>query len=85
MKWLLFLSYHPPSQSDIYSEHYEQFLLTGDFNAEDKEPILNDFLYQHDAKNIVKGKTCFKSIENPSCIDLVITISINTSQNTTAI
>ena len=70
---------------DIYSEHYEKFILTGDFNAEDKEPILNNFLYQYDAKNIVKDKTCFKSIENPSCIDLIITNSRNSFKNTTAI
>ena len=97
IKWLLFGTYHPPSQFDqyyfenlskaldIYSEHYEKFILTGDFNAEDKEPILNNFLYQYDAKNIVKDKTCFKSIENPSCIDLIITNSRNSFQNTTAI
>ena len=27
----------------------------------------------HSAKNIVKEETCFKSIENPSCIDLFLT------------
>ena len=97
MKWLLFGSYHPPSQSDkyyfknlskaldIYTEYYEKFILTGDFNAEDKEPILNDFLYQYHAKNIVKDKTCFKSIENPSCIDLIKTNSRNSFQNITVI
>ena len=97
IKWLLLGSYHPPSQSDqyyfenlskaldIYTEHYEKFILPGDFNAEDKEPILNEFLYQYDAKNIVKDKICFKSIENPSCIDLIITNSRNSFQNTTVI
>ena len=46
-KWLLFGSYHPPSQSDeyffhqvkkgidMYSKFYERFMLIGDFNAEE--------------------------------------------------
>ena len=76
-RWLLFGTYHPPSQSD--KEYFEQvgltldvysdcgkFLLTGDFNAEDSESCLKDFLYHYDAKNLVKQKTCFKSVENPS-------------------
>ena len=52
-KWLLFGTYHPPSQSDNYYfdsltkaldqylEKYDKFLLAGDFNAEDTEPCLN--------------------------------------------
>ena len=48
-KWLIFGTYHPPSQSDefyfenvsnaldIYTQSYDKFLLIGDFNAEDSE------------------------------------------------
>ena len=71
---------HPPNQNDQYffnnlgnaldkySQDYERFLLIGDFNAEDTEPCLSEFLYEHDAENIVKDKTCFKSLNNPSCL-----------------
>ena len=52
--------------------------IVGDFNAEDSEPCLKNFLYQYDAKNIVKQKTCFKSTDNPSCIDLFLTNSYRT-------
>ena len=45
----------------------------GDFNAEEKELFMEAFLYLHNLKNLVKHKTCFKSTENPSCIDLFIT------------
>ena len=96
-KWLIFGTYHPPSQNDeyyfknisssldLYCQHYEKFLLIGDFNAEDSEPCLSQFLFEHEAKNIVKHKTCFKSIENPSCIDLFITNHPNHFQNTLSI
>ena len=38
----------------MYNQSYDKFLLIGDFNAEDTEPCLSQFLYQYDAKNIVK-------------------------------
>ena len=39
-------------------------------------------LYEHNSKNLVKDKTCFKSLENPSCIDLFLTNSPLSFQNT---
>ena len=72
-KWLLFGSYRPPSQLvnyyfdkvsnslDMYIAKYDKFLLAGDFNAEDSEPELCDFLDKYGAKNIVKDKTCYKT------------------------
>ena len=96
-KWLLFGTYHPPSQSnsyffesltkamDIYLGGYDRFLLAGDFNCEESEQHLKSFLDQYHAINIVKEKTCFKSVNNPSCIDLFITNQSRSFQNTTAI
>ena len=88
-KWLVVCCYHPPSQNDNYffynlgkaldslNSNYEKFLLIGDFNSEDHETEITNFLNNHDAKNIVKQKTCFKNILNPSCVDLFITNSPN--------
>ena len=86
--------YHPPNQNDQYffnnlgnaldkySQDYERFLLIGDFNAEDTEPCLSEFLYEHNAENIVMDKTCFKSLNNPNCIDLFLTNFPSSFQNT---
>ena len=52
---------------DIYNQFYDKFLLIGDFNAQDSETCLSEFLYQYEAKNIVRDKTCFKNPENASC------------------
>ena len=54
---LLFATYHSPSQDckyfsydevgkslDKYSQIYNTFLLIGDFNAEESEPVLAQFL-----------------------------------------
>ena len=93
-KFLLLATYHPPSQSDEYffdnitktldkyAHSYEKVLLAGDFNAQDNEPGINNFISEHNLKNIVKDPTCFKSSENPTCIDLFITNFPNSFQST---
>ena len=75
-KWLLFGTYHPPSQMDdlyfdsvgrafdIYNDKYDEILLAGDFNAEDNENILKNFIELYNLHNLVKEKTCFKSFLN---------------------
>ena len=60
-------------------------MLVGDFNAEESEPCLSQFLYEYNAKNIVKENTCVKNALNPSCIDLFITNSPLSFQNTIAV
>ena len=60
-------------------------MLVGDFNAEESEPSLSQFLYEYNAKKSVKENTCFKNELNPSCIDLFTTNSLLSFQNTTAI
>ena len=42
----------------------------------------HQFLFEYDAKNIASEKKCFKSKDNPTCIDLFITNSPNGFQNT---
>ena len=70
-KWLLFGTYHPPTQSDSYYfnnldttldlySHYDKKLLVVDFNTKVSD-VLSTFLYQHDLENLVKDKTCFKN------------------------
>ena len=92
-KWLLFGTYHPPSQNDQYYfdtiekaldryRHFENVLLVGDFNAEEHEICMDNFLVQNDLKNLVKEKTCYKNPENPSCIDLFLTSVPSSFQNT---
>ena len=69
----------------MYIPKYERFLLTGDFNSEDSESAMGDFLNLYGAKNIQKEDTCFKNVDNPSCIDLFLTNSPMSFQNTTVL
>ena len=99
-KFILFGTYHSPNPDygidnddyfeqislalDVYSS-YEKFLLAGDFNVDRNDCSLKDFLYQHNAKNLVKEATCFKNPDNPSCIDLFLTNSSQSFQGTTTV
>ena len=69
---------------DVYS-NYDRFLLAGDFNVQIGESSIDDFLTAYGANNLVKDFTCFKSLTNPSCIDLFLTNSSNSFQSTTTV
>ena len=59
--------------------------MLGDFNAEDTEPIVSEFLEQYEVKNIMKNKTCFKNPDRPTRIDLFLTNSPHNIQSTMTI
>ena len=93
VKWLLFGTYHPPSQNDQnYFEaldkaldcyiSYDRIVLTGDFNSEEQETCMETFLCQHNLTNIVKESTCFKNSSKPSTFDLFLTNNNSDFQNT---
>ena len=69
---------------DVYSR-YDKFLLAGDFNVVENDHCLGEFMADFHAKNLVKEPTCFKNLSNPSCIDLFITNSYRSFQNTTTV
>ena len=65
--------------------NYDKFLIAGDLNVQEHESSIQDFLIEFSAKNLVKDKTCFKNLDNPSCIDLFLTNSSQSFQNTTTV
>ena len=93
-KWLLSCSYNPTRKNivnhvrkistglDQFSATYDKLILLGDFNVEPEEVNMSDFLNIYNLRNLVKQKTCYKNPENPSCIDLILTNSHRSFQNT---
>ena len=55
--------------------NYENVILLGNFNDEVEEKNLPNFISVHNLKTLIKQKTSFKNIENPTCIDLILTNS----------
>ena len=56
---------------DIYSKFHDEYMIAGDYNAEESEPCLSQFLFEMNTEN-VKEPTCFKSRSNPNSTDLLI-------------
>ena len=92
-KWLLECSYNPyrdkitPHLGNISTAldklfiDYENVILLGDFNDEVEEKNLPNFMSVHNLETFIKQRTCFKNPENPACIDLILTNSPRSFQN----
>ena len=84
-KWLLCCSYNPQKGNitshmqhlsqglDRHLPNYDNVLILGDFNSEPNDSCLENFCQLYGFSNLVNEPTCFKSLENPSCIDLFLT------------
>ena len=57
---------------ETYSS-YEKSLFIGDFSTEISEPRIDSLIYEHKLHNLVKEKTCFITVYNPSCTDHLLT------------
>ena len=56
-----------------------------DFNSEMREDEMKNFCETYDLINLISEPTCFKSTENPSCIDVMLTIRNNSFENSIAL
>ena len=95
--WLLYCSYNPSKPQiashiqeisngiDAYCKKYENVLIMGDFNVDVKEVSLHLFCNQYKSKSLNKGPTCYKNIDNSSCIDLFLTNSAKSFESTCTI
>ena len=92
-KWLLGCSYNHHKENiashlnnasaalDKLSRDYENIILLGDFNVELKKKNISDFMSTYNLKSLVKQKTYFKNPDNPSCIDIILTNSPRSFQD----
>ena len=66
---------------DLYSAHYENTILVGDFNVSIDDPHMESFCESYRLKSLIEDPTCFKNPENPSFIGLIVTNSAGSFQN----
>ena len=95
--WLLYCSYNPDKLQiasyiqeisngiDAYCSKYKNILTMGDFKVDVKEVSLHLFCNQYKLKSLNKDPTCYKNIDNPSCIDLLLTNSAKSHESTCTI
>ena len=96
-KWLLICSYNP--NKDVIDKHlncigkllndqykkYENVIFIDGFNSETAEDTMQDFCSSYNLKNLVNKPTCFKNVDHPSCIDLILTNKSRCFQNISVI
>ena len=64
---------------------YDKVFLMGDFNAEEANIHIKDLCNLYKLKNLIKVPTCFKNPDNPKTIDLMLTNSVHSFQNSCAL
>ena len=60
-------------------------MLLCDFNACVDDETMRNFCNSYSLHNLIKQPTCFKNLENPSCIDLILTNKPRSFQSTCVI
>ena len=91
-KWFLCCSYNPHRRFsnhlsnigrnlDLLSTNYRNILLLGDFNAKVENNFLKEFCDLYGMKSLIRIPTCYKNPANPTCIDLMLTNSKRSFQN----
>ena len=96
-KWLLSCSFNPNKNTitdhleilrrnlDLHSAHYENLIIIGDFNTDINQSCMKSFCETYTLSSLIKEPTCHKNPQNPSCIDLILTNSPYSFQNSCAI
>ena len=57
----------------LYSSNYENLIIEGDLNVGFNNSHVRDFCDTYDLKSLITKPTCYKTPENPTCIDLLLT------------
>ena len=96
-KWMLRCSYNPHGRFisnhlidieknlDLLSTNYDKILRLGDFEAEVENNFLKEFCDLYGMKSWIRVPTCYKHPANPTCIDLMLTNSNRSFQNSCTI
>ena len=96
-KWLLNCFYNPNFNTitdylellrrnlDLYSVQYENLILIGDFNTDVNHSCMKTFGGSYTLSSLIKETTCYQNPQNPSCIDLILTNSLYSFQNSCVI
>ena len=64
---------HLSREIDQHLPNYDNLLMLGDWNCAETETEMVDFCEMYSLSNLIKEPTCFKSVDNPSSIDIMLT------------
>ena len=96
-KWLVSSSHNPHRDNisnhlqsttkslDLYLSQYENIIKVGDFNTEIGENSMNAFCERYSVSSLIKEPTFYKNPTNHSCINLILTNSTRSFQNSSVV
>ena len=58
---------------DFHFSNCEKVLILGDFNVWVNEQHMQSFSETYDLKSLTKEQTCYKNVNSPTCIYLILT------------
>ena len=58
---------------DLCISHYDNIMLTGDFNSEVEDVCTQSLCAAYELKSLIKKPACNKNPDKPSCVDLITT------------
>ena len=67
---------------DLHFSNCEKVLILGDFNVWVNEQHMQSFCETYDLKSLTKEQTCYKNVNSPTCIYLILTNVPRSFQNT---
>ena len=70
---------------DTFLTNCDKVFFMGDVNAEEANIHIMDFCNLYKLKNLIKVPKCFKNQDNPKTIDLILTNSVRSSENSCAL
>ena len=76
-----FFKYFLHTTVDLSSTNYDNILFLSDFNAEVENNFLKEFCNLFGMKSLIWVPTCYNNLPNPTCIDLILTDSKQSFQN----
>lgn len=92
-KWLVVMGFNPHKEKigiflnhlsgeiDQYLPNYDNLLMLRDWNTTETETEMVDFCEMYSLSNLIKKPTCFKNVDNPSSIDIMLTNKKQSFQN----
>ena len=69
----------------LHSTTYKKILILGDFNVEIEEQYMKALCNNYNLTGLIKQPTCYKSPNNPKCIDLILSNTPRSFQSTCVI
>ena len=96
-KWLFCCSNNPHKNTisdhveilrrnlDLDSAQYENLIMIGDLNSDVNQSCMKAFCESYNLSSLIKEPTCYKNPPNSSCVNLILTNSPHTFQNSCVI